>query len=342
MPSVTKISPKTLTLITTYRCTSACPNCCFNCSPKPIRDHIMTLSEMKNYIDRSIQAFPSIQMVIFTGGECTLLGQNLLDAIQYARKLNLYTRIVTNGHWAKNQSETQNIVNKFVQAGLNEINFSAGDEHSKFVEINRLSMAIAIAAKQTTFRGVVVNIEQTPHSTITSDVLKQSEQIQSLKECEQKRILFINSPWIEFRKHSNSKNTSEESEKVVVNNKTGCDSILDSLNINPYGQVLSCCGLCSEYSPILKLGSADNHSISDLSNKRFDDLAKLWIYTDGPYNILCNIGSTPVDTNCHQCEYCFQLLNNRDNIQKLLSIPKETIENIILNYNIKLSRYEKK
>lgn len=37
--------PKLLTLITTYKCTASCNNCCFNCNPN--YGKMMTLSEMQ-------------------------------------------------------------------------------------------------------------------------------------------------------------------------------------------------------------------------------------------------------------------------------------------------------
>lgn len=63
------INPQILTLITTYKCTAACENCCFNCSPQYSR--LMSISEIKEYISTCKATFPSIKVVVFTGGECT-------------------------------------------------------------------------------------------------------------------------------------------------------------------------------------------------------------------------------------------------------------------------------
>ena len=53
---VTSIKPTGITLFTTLRCTAACDNCCFGCTPKQGRS--MTLEEMKIYIDMSLEAYP--------------------------------------------------------------------------------------------------------------------------------------------------------------------------------------------------------------------------------------------------------------------------------------------
>lgn len=63
-------TPRTLSLITTFRCTAACASCCFGCSPWAARD-VMSLRRMRHYIDTVLAAFGgSLQVVVFTGGEC--------------------------------------------------------------------------------------------------------------------------------------------------------------------------------------------------------------------------------------------------------------------------------
>ncbi len=60
----------------------------------------MKYEEIKYYIDLSISEFSSIKTVVFTGGECTLLGiRTLAKCINYASSKGLATRIVSNGHW---------------------------------------------------------------------------------------------------------------------------------------------------------------------------------------------------------------------------------------------------
>ena len=51
---------------------------------------------------------PSIKVVVFTGGECTLLKDDLISAICFCTNLGLKTRIVSNGHWGKSLETAQN------------------------------------------------------------------------------------------------------------------------------------------------------------------------------------------------------------------------------------------
>ena len=59
---------KSLSLVTTYKCTASCANCCFECNPN--RSEKMPLNIAKKYIDEVISVFNEIEVVVLTGGEC--------------------------------------------------------------------------------------------------------------------------------------------------------------------------------------------------------------------------------------------------------------------------------
>lgn len=92
-------APQLLTFLTTYRCNAQCEQCCFESNPT-IQGKL-TLQEMCNYIDRAVENFPALQLVVFTGGECFLLGEDLFRAISYASQKGFSTRCVTNAFWGK-------------------------------------------------------------------------------------------------------------------------------------------------------------------------------------------------------------------------------------------------
>lgn len=331
------IDPTILTLLTTYRCTAACPNCCFNCSPKPKIDDIMSLEKMKQYISSAKKDFPSLLLVVFTGGECTLLGDDLIHAIKHAKSLGMFTRIVTNGHWGKDPAIANKWITSFVNAGLDEINFSTGDEHNMFVSLDTITYAISECARLDSFKSVFINIETlSTHNISEKDVLN-SINIRELDDCFKQKIRCIKSPWIEFR----NKNEGDFHEMNLLTLQRPCKDVLTSINITPTGQFLSCCGLASEYTPFLKLGQFSEDNLKTLHNSRFNDLLKLWLFSVGPYKILQEIGCTPKEKHKHGCEYCHNMLQNEEILKKLLSINSDTVQKIILDYNLIVSRYEK-
>jgi len=91
---------------------------------------MMSLSEMKNYLDSSLEYYSSsLKMLVLTGGEPFLLGGSLDDIIEYATKKGLKTRVVTNAFWATSFEKSYDRLTKLWNRGLTEINFSTGDEH---------------------------------------------------------------------------------------------------------------------------------------------------------------------------------------------------------------------
>ena len=70
--------PETMTVIATYQCTAACEHCCFGSHPG-ITERL-PLERILHHIDQAA-ALASINLVVFTGGECFLLGQDLIAAV---------------------------------------------------------------------------------------------------------------------------------------------------------------------------------------------------------------------------------------------------------------------
>lgn len=61
----------------------------------------------------------------------------LLSLIKHIHSNNLLCRVVTNGYWAKSSEIALDILSKCKEAGLDEINFSTGDDHLEYVSIEK-------------------------------------------------------------------------------------------------------------------------------------------------------------------------------------------------------------
>ena len=72
-----------------------------------------------------------LELIVFSGGECFILGEDLFDAIALAKSLKdtITTRCVTNGYWGRTAAQAKTTVNSATKAGLDKINFSTGLEH---------------------------------------------------------------------------------------------------------------------------------------------------------------------------------------------------------------------
>lgn len=59
MQYVPNIKPKSLAFVTTNKCTAACHNCCFNCSPK--NNKRLKLKNILAIIGQVVEDFPSVE-----------------------------------------------------------------------------------------------------------------------------------------------------------------------------------------------------------------------------------------------------------------------------------------
>lgn len=327
-----QIEPKILTFITTHTCTSACAGCCFACSPK--KRSSLSADFMRQIVDYVRCNIPSIQLVVFTGGECTLLRNELFDIICHCAQNGFNTRVVTNGHWAIDEVERGRTVGQIAKSALTEINFSTGAEHQKFVPLNVIAKAITDCAKISTIRSIAVNIEA--HGDGKNDKDLMLSELNGLNGDDdmvnvQHKLLLLSSPWM------GAYRTNELSVGQI--NSRHCDNVFSGIYINPDQQLLACCGLSCEHIPFLKLGRVadDSSNLLELLQRQYQDLLKLWLYTEGPTKMLQFCG-VEHPKNTHICEDCLNLLLNEKHLRQLMSIDREKANSLLLSYQLKAAQ----
>lgn len=310
------VKPSLLSFITTFKCTAACDNCCFRCSPT--RTETIPLSSIKRIIDEATLV-SEIRVIVFTGGECFIEREKLIEAIKYAKKYDYITRCVSNGYWAKDITTAQKIVSEAKEAGLVEINFSAGDNHQKYIPLqNVINAVIASCEADLT---TVVNIE-----LFNASQLKQTARkiFRHIKEKYPKLIINYGL-WI----NRGDKVTMEYDSKyhLLYDNhvrKGACTSINASISVTPDEKLLACCGLLAEDIPEMELGDLKTESMINILNKQEEDILKTWIFLEGPQAVLEQAKSFNQDISLqgspvHHCQLCKKLYNeikNREAVVK--------------------------
>lgn len=304
----------------------------------------MTPEEMVNYINISTSAFDSLKLLVLTGGEVfTQKFSDILIVIHYAKFFKgLRTRIVSNGFWATSYKKTCQILRLLVQAGLDELNISTGDNHCKFVEMSHI-LNIAKAQSDTGLLDeLCFAVEDHGDKTIitSQEISKEiSKQYTHLN-----KICVIKSPWIEGHNRYpfvTTSSTSERDTKDIANTvtqegcHTGCENLTNGIQISPTGQLLACCGFASEYSPILKLGNVERHSkgLKEYLSHSSNDLLLILLRTIGPRKIIEMLGEKQTNPNIHECEICLFLLRNPYYLSKLFDLSKSEIEGYILYHH---------
>lgn len=329
-----KLQPSILTIAPTYKCTAACKHCCFRCTPKI--DVRLDVDLMHNYIDEAVNSFKTLKGVVFTGGECFVLADELPSLIERATSYNLFTRVVSNGYWATTLDNAIEKLRPLVNAGLKEINFSTGDNHQKFVSLKNIINGIR-AAHDLGIRSMCISIETDPCVDINY-TLNEIKNIPDLSLMINNNVLhIINGAWMHFNKKDEKSVDIQGTFQEYYNNNP-CENIFDNIFINPHSQMLSCCGITVEYNKYLKVGNLLNNSILDLYREQCNDLFKIWLHVEGPvaiYNKVIEITGKKKEIFSHKCAYCLELIRTEENIEVIKELIRRELPHILYKYEMR-------
>ncbi|MFD2306851.1 radical SAM protein [Enterococcus termitis] len=335
----------TAAILTTDKCSAACKECCFQCTPK--NNNRLSLEEMKLFIDELVNDFHEVNSVVFTGGECFLLNEDLYSIIEYSTSKGLATRCVTNGFWGKDKNRALETVKKLKECGLIELNFSTGDNHQEWVPFQNIVNA-SLAALQFDI-SVVISVENHSSAVFKIEDVYKNKEIEDFMKKNEKPELFsvISSLWIPFHKDvSYSYNfkidKSEEKQESVIR---GCDSILEYIGLNPKNEVISCCGLTISYIDSMNLGKLNDNSLLSLYKEQLDDFLKIWIWVDGTeyiYNkITTSLNIEKNENLVHPCQFCAEIYNNKLLTSYFEQIKDEDVLEVLNKYHVKLKTINK-
>lgn len=338
MSSELVIPPSVISFVTTNKCTAACKDCCFGCNPH--KNDRLSLDDMKNYIDQSLEAYSTIKVLVLTGGECFTLGNDLDNIIKYGADKGLVVRVVTNAYWAKSFKKAYKRLKELSELGLKEVNVSTGDEHLKWVSYDNIVYTISASLKLNL--TTVINVETSPMSDFSSKQLKEDTRlIKYFEKFIDKKLMVFNGVWMPFTKSTENEmksNGNDKSKKNGVCLTNRCTSLFNTISINPFHQVNACCGLTSEYIPYLTLGNAKKYSIKKLYEYQFDDFLKIWLFNEGPQKIMEFVSeiepNKKIDTTgWHVCQICAELFRDEEKIAIIQQHYNKVYSNIILKHS---------
>lgn len=330
----------TLTIITTYTCTAECKECCFGCTPK-VKGRL-ELSVIKKRIEEAKKSFPSLQLVVFTGGECFLLKEELYESIAFARKKGLLVRCVTNAYWGKTENKANEVAGKLHIAGVNEINISTGKDHQEYVPFpSVVNVSKALVSKNI---STLVTIEQdTPESKCKKEAMANLD-IRMLLEKKSSLFSLMSNSWMPFT-HDAEKRASNENNKKALD--VGCEQIFGNAVITAHDQLAGCCGLALEHIPEMKLGNLNGSNLKEMYSSQLDDFMKIWLHIEGPYGIVKRMYGENAASNFfkgvnHICHSCAILHHNEDFRKKILNEWQNHVSRVMQRFMLKLNIIDKK
>lgn len=338
-PEFLKIFPSTMTILVTYGCTAACEQCCFESNPSI--KHRLSLSQIKESIDAAKVAFPALKLVVFSGGEAFMLKDDLYEAVRYATSLNLKTRIVSNGYWAKNKERAKEIMATLHGFGLSELNLSTGLDHQKWV--NESTVFNAAEASLSLGVSTLVTLELDSSESNCLENFISNERYKPMNKNE--KFSLINNSWMNFQE--NAEERQQLSEMSFNSLRGGCSQVFDNLVVTPHNNLSACCGLTLEHIPEIRLGSLNDSKLWDLYAAQLEDFLKVWIHMDGPFTIMEKLlgkdGMQYIGEVRHICEACAIMHKNPKVITALTENYEKFVPDVLsrLSAKVSLSNFER-
>ncbi|MBV8579031.1 MAG: radical SAM protein [Candidatus Eremiobacteraeota bacterium] len=270
--------PRYLSILTTRQCTAACDHCCIGSSPQ--QRQAIPVQRIHELIDEATR-IESIELIVFTGGECFLLGDALDELIGHATSNGFRTRAITNGYWAVNERAANARVASLRRMGLGELMFSTGTFHQRFVRVDRVIVGARTAAEA----GILVRVSVETCDQATFDAAYVRETLADLIDA--RRVFVGEDPWTtDVAGRGDTLLTHERFFAHVPNPADQrCPQVLDVISVTPAQELIACCGFPQEHLPRMQLGSVAERPLDAVVATAPRDLLKLWLHVSGPVEI---------------------------------------------------------
>lgn len=326
---------ESLVLSVTYKCPIRCKYCGVNAGPH--RTEMMSLAFITRTIDE-VCALGLRNLVVFTGGEPFLLGEDLHRAVAYAASCGLKTRIVTNAFWATSAERAQTILARFKSDGLTEINFSCDDFHQAFIPLERIKWANEAAIA--TGLPALLAVKGIKDSVINIPYLERFLGVSLThyrRGCDNpKNNVASFGVTVPVGSDSDELKESDLCYSGEDSWKAPCTSALERIVITPLGELAICCGIGSDDFPESIIGSLHEKPLLELLKDANDDLIVNWLALEGPYGIMRFIQqadpSIPfLERYVNVCHLCHDIFTRRETRAVLSQAAQSKIPSLSLN-----------
>ena len=239
--------------------------------------------------------------ISFTAGEPLLFFDDVCKLIQLCRENGIYSRVVTNGYWAKTRERADRIILELMSNGLSQLRLSYSRWHQQHIDRENIVRAVLSCQKN----GLDYFI-----SFVTDFSEKDDSFEQFLRD---HHFKFFPEPVIYFGR------ASEFDRKRVF---TDYRPNLCSMNpyLSPELDMFACCDGADRFSKtdFLHLGNLRKDRVDTLFRKREIDLLYHFIRTMGLTNIASFLGFKARDiVQYRKCELCEELFNSEENLSIL-------------------------
>lgn len=254
-------------------------------------------------------AYYNVKGISFTAGEPLLFFKDICKLIQICKQNNIYSRIVTNGYWAKNRETADSIVSELKQRGLSQLRISFSRWHHKNVDRKNIATAAASCKKY----GLDYFISFVTDLSDQDDTHEQF--LQDLK------LKYFPEPVIYSGRA-----------KKFIRHEIFTDYQPNTCSMNPYLSpelnMFACCDAGSRFdkTDFFFLGNLKDYNIGELFRKKEDNILYSHIRNMGITAIASYFGFKASEiVKYRKCELCENLFNSESNLSSLKEAAKSDL-----------------
>lgn len=289
------------------QCNIRCGHCvAAGASPRTAR---MTIDRAQDIIQEMADC--NVTGVSFTAGEPLLFLDDICRLIQICRENGIYSRVVTNGYWAKTKEDADRIVSELMANGLSQLRLSYSRWHQEHV--NRENIVHA-----------ALSCQELGLDHFVSFVTDFSEADDSFEQfMRDHHLKFFPEPVIYFGRAGQL-----DRQQVFTDYRPN----LCQMNpyLSPELDMFACCDGADRFSntDFLHLGSLNTNTIDALFRKRETHPLYHFIRTMGLSNIASYLGFPARDiVQYRKCELCEALFNSKKNLRVLTEAATSDLMN---------------
>ena len=239
--------------------------------------------------------------ISFTAGEPLLFFDDICKLIQLCRENGIYSRIVTNGYWAKTREHTDRIVSELMSNGLSQLRLSYSRWHQQYISRENIVHAALSSQKH----GLDYFV------SFITDFSKKDDSFE--KFLRDHHLKFFPEPVIYFGRAGEF-----DRQRVSTDYRPNVCSMNPYLS--PELDMFACCDGASRFSKthFLYLGNLCNNSIEALFQKCETHALYHLIRTMGLTNMASYLGFRAREiVQYRKCELCEKLFNSKENLNIL-------------------------
>ena len=239
--------------------------------------------------------------VSFTAGEPLVFKDDICGLIRVCRQNRVYTRVVSNGFWAKTPDLADKTVSALIESGLSQLRLSTSRWHQENIDRENMAHAAGACMRQ----GLDYFISFVTDFSKADDAVEQFLQDNHLR--------YFPEPLIYFGR-------ADQFDRKRIQTDYFPNTCPMNAYLSPNQDMYACCDAGSRFSEtgFLYLGNLEQEPVGELFKKKEGHPLYQLIRTMGLTPMASYLGYKAREiVQYRKCELCEMLFNSKQNLSKL-------------------------